>query len=215
MTDIVSSRFDWLDLLGVSITISLGYNSSHILLLLDNKSLTVVWILHLPPVFSYLSFWILLSYSVFCLLILISSQGQSHFKTGGLQPFSSSWRQAPWDSRPDFFQLNTCGRSPYVTSSLTSGWSVVYNCCWPSPAYLFSGPSPAGLMTTFYCLRFETPRTWRSSPRIYIPQQQGGPVIPPGTGFSFCRLLLLAGLRWRCFEPASTPWRASLLSLDA
>jgi hypothetical protein len=46
MTDIVSSRFDWLDLLGVSITISLDYNSSHISLLLDNESLTVVWILH-------------------------------------------------------------------------------------------------------------------------------------------------------------------------
>jgi hypothetical protein len=33
--------------------------------------------------------------------------------------------QAPWDSPPDFFfflQLNTCGRSPYVTSTLTRGW---------------------------------------------------------------------------------------------
>jgi hypothetical protein len=29
--------------------------------------------------------------------------------------------------------------------------------------------------------------------RIYIPQEQGGPVIPPGTGFPFCRLLRLAG----------------------
>jgi hypothetical protein len=29
--------------------------------------------------------------------------------------------------------------------------------------------------------------------RIYIPQEQGGPVIPPGTGFPFRRLLQLAG----------------------
>jgi hypothetical protein len=29
--------------------------------------------------------------------------------------------------------------------------------------------------------------------RIYIPQEQGGPVIPPSTGFPFCRLLRLAG----------------------
>jgi hypothetical protein len=30
--------------------------------------------------------------------------------------------------------------------------------------------------------------------RTYIPQEQGGPVIPPlGTGFPFCRLLRLAG----------------------
>jgi hypothetical protein len=34
--------------------------------------------------------------------------------------------------------------------------SVVYNCCWPSPAQSFSGPSPVGLVTIFYCLRFET-----------------------------------------------------------
>jgi hypothetical protein len=31
-------------------------------------------------------------------------------------------------------------------------------------------------------------------PRIYIRQEQGGPVIPPGTGLYFRRLLGLAGL---------------------
>jgi hypothetical protein len=34
--------------------------------------------------------------------------------------------------------------------------SLVYICCWPSPAQSFSGPSPVGLMAIFYCLRFET-----------------------------------------------------------
>jgi hypothetical protein len=34
--------------------------------------------------------------------------------------------------------------------------SVVCNCYWPSPAQSFSGPSPVGLVTIFYCLRFET-----------------------------------------------------------
>jgi hypothetical protein len=33
---------------------------------------------------------------------------------------------------------------------------VDYNCCWPSPAQSFSGPSPLGLAIIFYCLRFET-----------------------------------------------------------
>jgi hypothetical protein len=28
--------------------------------------------------------------------------------------------------------------------------------------------------------------------RSYIPQEQGGPVIPPGAGLPFCRLLRLA-----------------------
>jgi hypothetical protein len=37
-------------------------------------------------------------------------------------------------------------------------------------------------------------------PRIYILQEQGGPVIPPGTGFLFCRLRL-AGQRWRYSNP--------------
>jgi hypothetical protein len=47
----------------------------------------------------------------------------------------------PWDPRPVFFfQLNTYGYSPYVTSSLTGGWV----CNLQS-----SGPSPAGLMTIF------------------------------------------------------------------
>jgi hypothetical protein len=43
-----------------------------------------------------------------------------------------------------------------------------------SPAQSFSGPSPAGLMTSFYCLRFETPPTW-STRSLYL--------YPPGTGW--------------------------------
>jgi hypothetical protein len=31
-------------------------------------------------------------------------------------------------------------------------------------------------------------------PHIYIPQKQGGPDIPMGTGFPFCRFSQLAGL---------------------
>jgi hypothetical protein len=36
-----------------------------------------------------------------------------------------------------------------------------------------------------------------SRPRIYIPLEEGGPVISPGTGFHFRRLLRKAGLRWK------------------
>jgi hypothetical protein len=70
--------------------------------------------------------------------------------------------------------------------------SVVYSCYWSSPAQSFSGPGPAILMTTFYCLIFETPpASWRAYSRIYIPQEQGGPVVPSGTGVLFHRLLQL------------------------
>jgi hypothetical protein len=52
------------------------------------------------------------------------------------------------------------------------------------------------------------PQPGGPGPRIYIPQEQGGPVTPLGTRFPFCCLLRLAGLRWRysnllphgCFE---------------
>jgi hypothetical protein len=41
--------------------------------------------------------------------------------------------------------------------------SVVYNCCWSSPAQSFPSLSPAELMTIFYCPIFGTPPTWRVS----------------------------------------------------
>jgi hypothetical protein len=50
------------------------------------------------------------------------------------------------------------------------------------------------------------------SPCIYIPQEQGGPVIPLGTEFPFRRLLQLAELCWRYSNPAST-WRVDWLTV--
>jgi hypothetical protein len=32
--------------------------------------------------------------------LLVESQNQSYFTTGSLSPISSSWQQAPWESRP-------------------------------------------------------------------------------------------------------------------
>jgi hypothetical protein len=45
------------------------------------------------------------------------------------------------------------------------------------------------------------PQPGRPGPRIYIPQEQGGPDIPLGTGFPFRRILRLAGLWWRYSNP--------------
>jgi hypothetical protein len=58
-------------------------------------------------------------------------------------------------------------------------------------------------MTIFYCLRFETFPTCRATSRIYVPQEQGHPVIPQSTGIPFRCLLRLAGLRWRYSNPPS------------
>jgi hypothetical protein len=57
--------------------------------------------------------------------------------------------------------------------SLTRGW-VIYNCCWSSPAQSFSGPSPVGLATIYYCLGFETSLFVTS----YDSQGYGGGIRP-------------------------------------
>jgi hypothetical protein len=52
--------------------------------------------------------------------------------------------------------------------------SVFCICCWPSPAQSFFGPSPFGLVTIFYCLRFETSLFVGS----YDSQGHGGGIRP-------------------------------------
>jgi hypothetical protein len=64
--------------------------------------------------------------------------------------------------------------------------SVVYNCCWPSPAQSSLGQSPAGLVTIFYYLRFNNFPTWRISPRMtewpsYTPRHRVPFSSPPTT----------------------------------
>jgi hypothetical protein len=51
--------------------------------------------------------------------------------------------------------------------------SVFYNCRWSSPAQSFSGPSPFGLVTIFYCLRFQTSLFVAS----YDSQGHGGGIL--------------------------------------
>jgi hypothetical protein len=45
------------------------------------------------------------------------------------------------------------------------------------------------------------PQPGGPGPCIYIPPEEGGPVITPGTGFPFRHLLRLAGIRWRYSTP--------------
>jgi hypothetical protein len=59
-------------------------------------------------------------------------------------------------------------------------------CRWPLPAQPFSGPSPLGLATVFYCLRFETSLFVAS----YDSQGHGGGIRPrhhtgTNSGFGF------------------------------
>jgi hypothetical protein len=96
-------------------------------------------------------------------------------------------------------QLQVCY---FIASSLTRG--LVCNLLLPlvlaSTVPLWSesrGTQDHILLSQF--LRLPQPGVPDS--RIYVPQEQGGPDIPPGTGFPFLRLLRLAGLRWRYSIP--------------
>jgi hypothetical protein len=65
---------------------------------------------------------------------------------------------------------DSCGFVDVGHSLWRENGSVVYNCCWFSPAQSFLGPSPAGLVTIFYWLRFETFPIWRArSTYLYPP----------------------------------------------
>jgi hypothetical protein len=72
--------------------------------------------------------------------------------------------------------LDSCGFVDVGRSLLREDGSVVCNCCWPSLAQSFSGPSPVGFATIFYCLRFETsffvlwsPTTRRATVEVFHP----------------------------------------------
>jgi hypothetical protein len=83
-----------------------------------------------------------------------------------------------------FRQMRVCY---FVSPSLTRGWvcNLLCNCFLTLPEQSHLGRSPAELTAIFYFLIWDSPKPWGPGPRIYIPQEQGGPVIPPGTGFPF------------------------------
>jgi hypothetical protein len=111
-----------------------------------------------------------------------------------------SWYRAPlWDLRPD---ITSCQNV------------VVWNCGLISegrPLWREDGSAICSVITQWveerrtltilYCLIWDSPQPGRPGSHIYILQEQGGPVIPPGTEFPLRRLLQLAGLRWRYFNP--------------
>jgi hypothetical protein len=103
----------------------------------------------------------------------VQSQSQSYFTTGGLLPISSSWHRAPWDSRPEFISphFNTCGHSPYITSSLTRGWVCHLQLLLALASAFILGSESRG-----------------TREHILLSQIRD---------FPFCRLLRLAELRWK------------------
>jgi hypothetical protein len=79
-----------------------------------------------------------------------------------------------WRPRPDFCYCHTVAGLLMWDTLWREDGSVVYNCCWSLPAQSFSSPSPVGLVTIFYCLRFETSLFVAS----YDSQGYGGRIRP-------------------------------------
>jgi hypothetical protein len=99
-----------------------------------------------------------------------------------------------------FRQLRVCY---FVMPSLMRGWAwnLLYNCFWALTRAVALRSKSRRTRNHILLFHLRLPQPGGPGPCIYIRQQQGGPVIPPGTGFPFCRLLRLAGLRRRYSNP--------------
>jgi hypothetical protein len=73
-----------------------------------------------------------------------------------------------------FITVSSCGFVDMGHSLWWEDGSVVYNCFWPSQAQSSSGLNPMGLVTIFYCVRFETSLFHAS----YHLQGYGGGIRP-------------------------------------
>jgi hypothetical protein len=99
------------------------------------------------------------------------------------------------------YQLNTCGYSPYATFSLTRGWVCRLQLLLALASAVIIGPESCGTHDHILLSQMRLPQPGGPGPRIYIPQEQGAPVIAPGTGFTFRRFLRLSELRRRYSNP--------------
>jgi hypothetical protein len=112
------------------------------------------------------------------------------------QSVSMSWYRASlWHMWPD---ITSCQKVVVWNLRLVSVGRPVW---WEDGSAIFSVItqwSESRIIhnhTLLSHLRF--PQPGGPGSRIYILQEQGGPVTPPGTGFSLHCLLWLAGLWWR------------------
>jgi hypothetical protein len=94
------------------------------------------------------------------------SRSRSYFTTDS-QSVSMCWYRAPlWDLRPDIISCRN-----------VAVWNL-RSCIYDTPSLT--------LRTRNHTLlsHWDSPQPGGPGSRIYIPEEQGGPVIPPGTGFT-------------------------------
>jgi hypothetical protein len=125
------------------------------------------------------------------------SQGHSYFTTGGLPPISSSWRKAPWDSRPVFFSTEHLRLQSLcnILSDERMGLSFI----------IAAGPRQHSILGSESRILLpqigDSPNLEDHVPVFISPRNRVAQLYPPGTGFNFRRLLWLAWLWWRYSNP--------------
>jgi hypothetical protein len=92
------------------------------------------------------------------------------------------------------FLSDSCGFVHVERPLRREDGSVAYSCCWPLAAQSFSGPVSD----------WRLPQPGGSGPHIYILQEQGGSVIPSGTGLPFLSPPTTRRVTVEVFDPAST-----------
>jgi hypothetical protein len=159
-----------------------------------------------PAFLSATSQRIALNRCVFWSSLFLFSKSKSLYDWQSVsQSVSMSWYQGPlWGLRPD---ITSCRNVAVWNLLLVSVGCPLWREDGSAICTVISQWSESrriGNQTLLSHLRLRQPGGPGS--RIYIPQEQGGPVIPLGTGFPLRRLLRFAGLRWR-YSNAPPTWR--------
>jgi hypothetical protein len=115
-----------------------------------------------------------------------SSQSQSYITTDG-QSVSLSWNKAPvWGLRPDFYYCQTVAgllmRGALSEERAGLSFTIVVGPRQRSHSEILVSLNSCPYFTVSDS---RLPQPGGPGPHIYIPQEQGGPVIPPGTGLQF------------------------------
>jgi hypothetical protein len=137
-------------------------------------------------------------------------QSQSYITTDS-QLASLSLCQAPPGAQDQMYvtvrQLRVCWCG---TPSHQRGWVCRLQLLLALVGAVVLGSKSCGTHDHFLLSELRLPQPGGPGPHIYIPQEQGGPIISPDTGFPFDCFLWLAGLK--VFELISTwacDWKIS------
>jgi hypothetical protein len=94
--------------------------------------------------------------------------------------------------------MNPCCHSPYVTSFLTREWVCRLQLLLVLASGVILRSESRGTHDHILLSQIRHSSNLEDQVPVFIsPQEEGGPVIPPGVGFLFLRILPLAGLRWK------------------